>query len=129
MSQKVYLLVVALVALPACAATLAPRPEAPVSFRFSPGGHPASSVATRAALPLDTEMEARDVEAAGGDYVGELSLVSGAPTGNDIALEAASRGATHYRLVPHAGGERVVLFHVARERWVGLPMALRPLES
>ena len=96
-------------------------------FRASPkrGG---LGLTTRSAVEVAGELHARALEAAEGQYIGELDLQT-TPIDNDaIPSVAASFGATHFRPIMSSDGERsyVLLFRIEPERWTILPDDLRP---
>ena len=112
----------------ACAAA-PPPPPAPASFSFrltDPGA--ALWLATPIAVEVVTEREARDLESVDPMYVGEIGVRGGTFHASEVALVAAEKGATHFRVVTASDALRVdvVLFRVEPERWSALPASLRP---
>ncbi len=113
--------------LAACHVPSPPPGAATATFRFQSGARPHAPAVTFAAVPIETERGARFLEALDVEYVGELGLMHGTPNAAEIALEAASHGATHYRTVlAEDDGVRVVLYRLDRGAWSRLPESLRP---
>jgi hypothetical protein len=110
-------------------ATGLPPPGVPATFSFRPTD-PGSALwlATPIAVEVVTEREARDLESVDPMYVGELGVRGGPCHASEVALMAAEKGATHFRIVTAGDASRidVVLFRVAPARWSALPASLRP---
>lgn len=114
-----------LLATTACGSAAVPL--RPPTFSFHPGARPNAPIATLAAIEVVTDPQARELEAADVEFVGELGARGGPARPDDIATEAATHGATHYRLVDaHGFGMRAVLLRVDRSRWRRLSDPLRP---
>ena len=111
-----------------CAAA-PPPPRVPASFSFRPTD-PGSALwlATPIAVEVVTEREARELESVDPMYVGELDVRGGTFFASEVALMAAEKGATHFRIVTAGDALRVdvVLFRVEPDRWPALPAGLRP---
>ena len=101
----------------------------PASFSFRPTD-PGSAlwIATPIAVEVVTEREARELESVDPMYVGELDVRGGTFFASEVALMAAEKGATHFRIVTAGDALRVdvILFRVEPERWPALPETLRP---
>lgn len=111
----------------ACSA--APPPAKPVVLTFRstvPGA--ALWLSTPIAVEVTNEHDARLLESVDPMYVGELGVRGGRIRPSDVALIAAEKGATHFRVVAAGDDHRVdvVLFRVERDRWQSLPATLRP---
>jgi hypothetical protein len=108
----------------------AQRPvEHPMVLTFRPTTPGAALwLATPIAVEVTNEHDARLLEAADPMYVGELGVRGGRIRPGDVALVAAEKGATHFRVVCAGDDTRVdvVLYRVERDRWSSLPESLRP---
>ena len=107
----------------------APIVENPGSLSFRPTRAGAQLwLATPIAVELTTEHEARMIEAVDAMYIGELGVSGGRVRASSVALIAAERGATHFRVIS-AGEELrvdILLYRVAPDRWAKLPLQLQP---
>jgi hypothetical protein len=107
----------------------APQMQPPVRFTFRSTVASASRwLATPVAVELATEHDARAVEAADGEYTGEIAVSGPNVRPGQLALLAAEHGATHFRIIT-AGDELrvdVLLYRVEPTRWNALPEPLRP---
>lgn len=97
------------------------------AFRPAPGKSDLW-LTTPIAIELENEHDARAVEAADCDYIGEIDIRGARVRRGDMALVAAQYGATHYRPVVSGDTERtsIVLYRIERARWSWLPDSLRP---
>jgi hypothetical protein len=111
----------------ACAEAPAPCVAASFSFRPTDPGA-ALWLATPIAVEIVTEREARELESVDPMYVGEIGVRGSTFHASEVALMAAEKGATHFRIVTAGDALRVdvILFRLERERWFALPASLRP---
>jgi hypothetical protein len=111
----------------ACAESRPAEHPAALTFRPTAPGS-ALWLATPIAVEVTTEHDARLVEAVDPMYVGELGVRGGRVRPGEVALIAAEKGATHFRVICAGDDLRVdvVLYRVEPERWRSLPAQLRP---
>lgn len=111
----------------ACSAPPPPATPVVLTFRPTQAGE-ALWLATPIAVEVTSERDARLLESVDPMYVGELAVSGGRIHPGDVALIAAEKGATHFRVVCAGDDLRVdvVLFRVDRDRWSSLPASLRP---
>lgn len=85
-------------------------------------------LSTPIAIEVENEHDARTLEAADCDYIGEIDIRGGTIRRGDMALVAAQYGATHYRPIVSVEAERtsILLYRIDRDRWSWLPDGLRP---
>lgn len=111
----------------ACSAT---RPvERPASLIFRPTMPGAALwLATPIAVEVTNEHDARLLESVDPMYIGEIGVRGGRIRPGEVALIAAEKGATHFRVMCAGDDQRVdvVLYRVDRDRWSSLPVSLRP---
>lgn len=83
------------------------------------------------AIEVAGDLHARALEAAQGEYIGELDLQATPTESGEIPSVAASFGATHFRPITSSNGEHgyVLLFRIEPTRWATLPDDLRPRSS
>jgi hypothetical protein len=110
----------------ACAPPIRPEPMS-AAFRPAPGKADLW-LTTPIAIEVENEHDARALEAAECDYIGEIDVRGVTVKRGDMALVAAQYGATHYRPVASPETERtsILLYRIERGRWAWLPDALRP---
>ncbi len=130
-SSKLFvrLSILALLASGAAACSAPPRPLAASVLSFRPTVPGATLwLATSVAVEVVTERDARELESLDPMYVGEIGVRGRHIRASEIALMAAEKGATHFRMVCAGEDQRldVVLFRVEPERWSALPASLRP---
>lgn len=95
------------------------RPE-PMSAAFRPAPGKADLwLTTPIAIEVENEHDARALEAAERDYIGEIDVRGTTVRRGDMALVAAQYGATHYRPVATPETERtsILLYRIERGRW------------
>jgi hypothetical protein len=108
-----------------CARPPEPPPMSAV-FRPAPGkAH--LWLTTPIAIEVESERDARVLEAAECEYIGEIAVRNASVRRGDMALVAAQYGATHYRpTVDGIDRTSLVLCRIERQRWGWLPDELRP---
>lgn len=111
----------------ACSSGRPVEQPASLTFRLTRQGE-TLWLTTPIAVEVTNEHDARLLESVDPTYVGELGVTGGRIRPGDVALIAAEKGATHFRVICAGDDERVdiVLFRVDRDRWSSLPEALRP---